>query len=85
LNRKSEFVRWHGKQALLLAGVRTVVPLGFVLGFGSSWNLAWGLPILIVVWFVGTLRGQSQAARGLCSLMRWAGRGDAQPAYKRAE
>ena len=43
------------------------------------------VPILIVAWFVGTLMGQLQAARGLCSLMCWFGRADAQPAFMRAE
>ena len=85
-NRKSEFVRWHGRQALLLAGVRTVVPLGFVLAFGSSGPLLLlAIPILVVVWLAGTLRGQIQAARGLCWLMRRFGRTDAQPALMRAE
>jgi hypothetical protein len=80
LSRKSEFVRWHGRQALLLAGVRTAVPLGFVAAFGSSWG--WELlaiPVLVVVWFVCTLLGQLEAARGLCTLMRWFGRAEAQP------
>jgi hypothetical protein len=85
LNAKSEFVRWHGRQALLLAGVRTAVPLLFVLAFGRSWRLAWGLPILVAVWFSGMLLSQREAARGLCGLMRWFGRAEAQPAYKRAE
>ena len=31
LNRQSEFVRWHGRQALLLAGVRTAIPAAFAL------------------------------------------------------
>jgi hypothetical protein len=84
-DRKSAFVRWHGRQALLLAGVRTAVPLLFVLAFGRSWHLVWGLPILVAVWFAGTLLAQREAARGLCSLMRWCGRGEAQPAYRRAD
>ncbi len=28
-HRQSAFVRWHGRQALILAGVRTAIPLGF--------------------------------------------------------
>jgi hypothetical protein len=86
LNKESEFVRWHGRQALLLAGVRTVVPLvlGGVFGFELDW---WGgyyefralssVPILVLVWFFGTLWGQRQATRGDCSLMRWLGRAEA--------
>ena len=80
-NRKSEFVRWHGRQALLLAGVRTVVPLGFVFGFGTDDPALISIPVLIAVWFFGTLWGQRQAARGKCGLMRWFGRADAQPSH----
>lgn len=74
---QSEFVRWHGWQALMLAGVRTAIPLAFVLfDFVSG---AYGYPSLypilglIAVWLFGTLWGQGQAARGDCALMRWAG------------
>jgi len=84
LNKKSAFVRWHGRQALLLAAVRTVVPLAFVAAFGSGGLALLAVPILIVVWAVGTLIGQRQAARGLCTLMRWFGRAEAQPGYRRA-
>jgi len=83
LNRKSEFVRWHGRQALLLAAVRTVVPLVFVTAFGSGSLVLLAVPILIVVWAVGTPIGQRQAARGQCTLMRWFGRAEAQPASRR--
>ena len=62
-------VRWHGRQALLLAGVRTAAPalLGLLIG-GDGALLS--IPILLVVWFGGTLWGQRQAAHGKCSLMR---------------
>jgi len=65
-------VRWHGRQALLLAGVRTAVPavLGLLIG-GNGALLS--IPILLVVWFGGTLWGQVQAARGRCSLMERSG------------
>jgi hypothetical protein len=85
LNRKSELVRWHGRQALLLAPVRTVVPLAFILAFGSEGLALLAVPILIAVRAIGTLRGQLQAARGKCSLMRWFGRADAEPALKRGQ
>jgi hypothetical protein len=85
LSRKSEFVRWHGRQALLLAGVRTVVPLVFAALFGSQSYSLLAVPILIAVWAIGTARGQLQAARGLCALMRWLGRAKEQPAFRRAE
>lgn len=79
-NTKSEFVRWHGRQMLLLAGIRTIVPLGFALAFGLEEELTLlAIPVLIAIWLVGTLLGQRQAARGQCGLMRWFGRADAQP------
>ena len=30
-NKESTFVRWHGRQAMILAGVRTAVPLTFII------------------------------------------------------
>jgi len=85
LNKKSEFVRWHGRQALFLAGVRTAVPLVFGLVFGAEDEALLFIPVLIAVWFFGTLWGQLQAARGKCSLMRWFGRAEALPSRVRAE
>ena len=84
LNKESEFVRWHGRQALLLAGVRTAVPLVFGLLFGFEEEALLFTPVLIAVWFFGTLWGQIQAARGDCSLMRWLGRAEALPSPERA-
>ena len=49
LNRKSAFVRWHGRQALLLAAVRTVVPLVFVAVFGSEGLALLAVPVLIAI------------------------------------
>ena len=72
-NKESLLVRWHGRQALLLAGVRTVVPLGFGLAFGDDYGALLFIPVQLVVWFGGTLWGQLQAARGDCSLARWFG------------
>ena len=85
LNKQSEFVRWHGRQALLLAGLRTAIPVaflvyGYVLGGGYialAW--LWFIPVLILVWLFGTLWGQRQAARGDCALMRWTGHGAGLP------
>jgi hypothetical protein len=79
LAAKSAFVRWHGRQALLLAGVQTVVPLVFGLAFGDT-ALEYLFSVLLLVWLFGTLLGQQQAARGDCSLARWAGRADVLPA-----
>jgi len=72
-NKESLFVRWHGRQALLLAGVRTIVPLGFGLAFGIDYGALLFIPVQVVVWFGGTLWGQLQVARGECSLARWFG------------
>lgn len=72
LNKESEFVRWHGRQALLLAGMQTAMLFVFVF-----FNLL--ALILIAIWFFGTLWGQRQAIRGDCSLMRWLDRAEALP------
>lgn len=81
---QDEFVRWHGRQALLLAGLRTVIPVIFLasLMFGGGLATLGALAAVIAqisVWAVGTASGQGQAARGECSLMRWAGHADALP------
>ena len=75
LNRKEIFVRWHGYQMLLLAGLRTLIPatiLGFYVTDGC---VLISFVLLVVVWLFGTRWGQTQAARGECSLMRWMGQG----------
>lgn len=77
--QRSRFVRWHGLQALSLVGIRVGISgatqsIGFLLfPFGARPVLD-ALPILIAVWFFGTLWGQREAARGDCTLMRWLGR-----------
>lgn len=79
LNRDSLFVRWHGRQALLLAGLHVAIPLGVILIFTflSGWyyglEVLFYVPALFPVWLFGTLWGQGQAKRGECSLMRWVG------------
>ena len=83
LNKHSEFVRWHGRQALLMAGMRTAIPLavGFIL-FSRGGYIAdelWLIPLMIAVWLGGTLWGQLQASRGDCALMRWTGHGAGLP------
>jgi hypothetical protein len=72
-NKELAFVRWHGRQALLLAGIRTVVPFGFFLFFGEDFTSLIAIPVLIAIWLFGTLWAQSQAKRGECSLARWFG------------
>jgi uncharacterized membrane protein len=79
LNKESQFVRWHGRQAMILALVRTLVPLIFIIATGASDLIFAAIPILILIWLFGTLWGQRQAARGDCSLMRWTGRADSLP------
>jgi hypothetical protein len=83
-NEEHPLVRWHGRQALLLAGARTAVPLGFGLAFGETFATLLFLPVQLTVWFVGTLWGQIQAARGDCSLMRWLGQGELLASLQRA-
>lgn len=82
LNTQAPFVRWHGRQALVLAAMRTAIALVFgpILG---QWPLA--VLVLIAVWFAGTLWGQTQIGRGDCSLMRWAGHEEELSALQRAE
>ena len=75
-NEDSAFVRWHGKQALALAGLRTAIPLFFAVFYDLDLVF---IPILIAVWFFGNLWGQNQAARGNCSLARWLGHEDELP------
>jgi uncharacterized membrane protein len=74
LNKKNQFVRWHGRQAMILAGVRTIVPLVFVSLIDDSITSLVFILVLIPIWFFGTYWGQHQAAHGDCSLMRWTGR-----------
>ncbi len=78
-NKESAFVRWHGRQALILAGLRTIVPLYFVLKFGIDFETLLFIPVLIPIWLFGTLWGQNQAKRGDCSLARWFDRADEMP------
>jgi len=84
LNKKSAFVRWHGAQMFLLAGVRTATPLMFGLWFGFELETLWFIPALLALWLFGALWGQAQAARGDCSLMRWFGRTESLPARRPA-
>lgn len=75
-NEESAFVRWHGRQALALAGLRTIIPLFFAVFYDLDLVF---IPILIAVWFFGNIWGQNQATRGDCSLARWYGREDELP------
>jgi hypothetical protein len=83
LGGRNKFVRWHGSQALLLAGIRTVIPLGilFYIGTGQGDEIAViaSISVLCAVWLFGTIWGQVEAAYGDCTLMRWAGQGAGLP------
>jgi hypothetical protein len=72
------FVRWHGRQALALAGLRTAVAL--LAEFLPSPYAA--LPILIIIWLVGNLWGQAEVRLGECSLMRWTGHAEELEAWR---
>jgi tetratricopeptide (TPR) repeat protein len=69
LKDESDFVRWHGRQALLLAGVRTAVPLYCGLSWGTD-GIWLAIFALVPIYFVGNIWSQRQATRGHCSLMR---------------
>ena len=82
LDQDSKFVRWHGRQALLLAGLQTAVLLGSISGYLNDYFYTNGLclvAVVIMVWLFGTLWGQNQAKRGDCSLARWFGHADELP------
>lgn len=72
LDKESSFVRWHGRQALLLAGIRTMIALWAVLSNDLD-VLLLAIPLLIIIWLVGNISGTKQASRGQCSLMTWFG------------
>jgi len=79
LDKEKAFVCWHGRQALLLAGVRTAVPLAMIILVNIYGGLLAAILVLIPIWFAGTLWGQRQAKRGDCSLARWLGKADVLP------
>jgi hypothetical protein len=77
---KTDFVRWHGRQALLLAGLRTAVAFGISITIIQENPLfLLGFIVLVLLWLFGNLWGQTQAKRGECSLMRWTGHGAGLP------
>jgi hypothetical protein len=80
--KESPFVHWHGLQALCLVGLRTAVPLAFVIVYGFDLPSLLAIPVLILIWFIGTFIGQHQASRGKCSLSQWASREDELASYQ---
>ncbi|NUM47100.1 MAG: HEAT repeat domain-containing protein [Anaerolineales bacterium] len=68
------FVKWHGRQGFLLAGIRTLLAFGFLtfLLDGSEGFFFFFL-LLVCVWFFGNRWGMKQVNEGDCWLMRWWG------------
>jgi hypothetical protein len=78
MDKERPFVCWHGRQALVLAGLRTIVPLAIAIWEDDFEAVPAAIPLLIVVWLFGTLWGQRQADRGDCSILRWFARDQAE-------
>jgi hypothetical protein len=76
---KHPYVRWHGRQGLLLAGLRTAFSLGYALLFYSEGSLMTAIWILSTIWLAGNIWGQNQVARGDCWLMGVSGQGEGLP------
>lgn len=76
---KHPYVRWHGRQGLLLAALRTAVPLGFGLLFNNEEGILLAFWLLIAIWLAGNIWVQNQVARGDCWLMRVRGQGEGLP------
>jgi hypothetical protein len=92
---RTDFIRWHGRQALLLAGARTALVALLLAGavtalvvltldYPAFEDVAWPTTIisyllLFLLWLAGNLWGQGQAERGDCALMRWTGHGAGLP------
>lgn len=75
-NRDSDFVRWHGRQALLLAGIRTATCLLFLaIDAVSGYALFyWVILVLIFMWAFMSSWGNRQVEMGTCALALWFGR-----------
>ena len=62
---QSTFVRWHGRQALMLAGIRTAIPLLFALN-SSYWDdlifSLWPWVLLLATYFIGNAWGTQAGA-----------------------
>lgn len=63
VGKHDPFVKWHARQALLLAGIRTLIAFAFV----STDTFGW-LFVLIALWFFGNIWAGSMAKRGDCWL-----------------
>jgi len=78
-SKDSSLIRWHARQALTLAGLRTAVPFFFMFVFGFDSETLISIPILICIWLLGTFFGQDQAKQGSCTLARLFGHADELP------
>ncbi len=71
-NKESDFVRWHGRQALGLAGIRTLLPLTFLfldkIVQSDGCLYSWVIVVLIFLWLVNTPWGNKQVENGTCWL-----------------
>lgn len=79
IDAKSEFVRWHARQAFLIATIQTLIlPVALIAGVyqsDSNGIACLGAVAAPIFWFVSNIRGRDNAARGDCTLMRWSGHG----------
>jgi hypothetical protein len=79
-----EFVQWHGRQAFLLAGIRTATPIGFLfidfIAQADGCLYALAIPALILLWLLNTPWGYKQVERGECALAQWKGKTISLPA-----
>lgn len=77
-NKESDFVRWHGLQAALIAGIRTLIPILFLgtdFVFGAAgYFYCWTIPVLMILWAVATPWGNKQVERGECTFAKWMGK-----------
>ena len=81
---KSDFIHWHGRQALFLAGLRTlmmvvIVRIAISQSIGSLIFICSGILILFAIWIAGNVWGQKNTQRGDCWLMRVTGHGEGLP------
>jgi hypothetical protein len=74
------FVRWHARQALAVAGLRTAAALLAVRLVGGALS---AFPVLIMIWLVTNVWGRRQVRLGECSLMHWTGQADELEAWRR--
>lgn len=65
LNKQDAFVRWHGRQALLIGAALTAILLLQTVDASCLFAI-----LYLAVWWGGTVYSQLEARRGRCWLMR---------------